>query len=165
MSVRSSWLLAGLLLPLGSTACVVQTGSSVPAASPAPAAHASGAEVASEQAPLVEPAPETQITAPVQGPIQCSDNQDVPLDGVRIDAGEGVAVDASGNCDVVLRNCVLSGAVAVRVSGNGDVRLENCRIEGHPTAYLVDGNGTLTLVGTTVEGEKSVSGNGDVVVQ
>ncbi len=114
--------------------------------------------------PAAPPVSATPAAAP-GGPIQCSGNRDLTLDGVVIDAPGGMAVYAEGNCTLVLRNCRLSGQRAVVVSGNGDVTLEGCTVQGAPTAFVVDGNGTLRLVGTQVEGEEAVSGNGDVVRQ
>ncbi len=166
MSTCGSWVAGGGALLLGIAGCVVQTGSSVPAASPPPAAHASGAEVVvTEGSPAPVQVEASAPSAPPSEPIHCSANQDLAFEDVVIDAPGGTAVHAEGNCTVVLRRCRLSGQAAVVVSGNGDVVLEGCSVHGDPTAFVVDGNGTLRLVGTTVEGAESVSGNGDVVRQ
>ncbi len=155
-------LTCGLVLAGG---CYVQTAPPPPSA-PSP----QGGETVVVTQPAAQPASAQPAPAPTpvatnaagQQPIVCSSNEDIRLDGVVIQAGAGTAVTASGNCDVTLTNCQLSGDVGVSASGNSDVTLVGCTVQGSGEALMVSGNGDIHLENTTVQGEEMVSGNGEI---
>ncbi|MEZ4223775.1 MAG: hypothetical protein R3B13_22695 [Polyangiaceae bacterium] len=94
-------------------------------------------------------------------PIQCHKSERIVLEGVRISAP--VAVNAHGNCDVLVRNSELVGsATAIDAHGNANVRLENTRIVGSHLALDIHGNADVHLKNSRVEGKIKRHGNGDL---
>lgn len=93
-------------------------------------------------------------------PVNCHGGQRLVLDGVKI-VGK-VAVDAHGNCDVLIRNSHIEGnSTAVDAHGNANVRIENSVLRSSRVALDIHGNSDVHLKNTRVEGPMRRHGNGD----
>lgn len=98
----------------------------------------------------------------VQGPIECSGQESVVLDGCWIE-GE-VAVQAHGNCSVILTDCTIrASATAVAAHGNASVQLRGGTLEA-PVAVEAHGNAAVDVAGALVTGEVMQHGNAVVNV-
>jgi biotin carboxyl carrier protein len=83
-------------------------------------------------------------------PVGCSANETVHLEGVLIEA-DRAAVDAVGNCQVVITNSRIVGRVGVVMAGNATVTIENSIVEG-TVAIQALANSTATVRSSTIIG-------------
>lgn len=84
-------------------------------------------------------------------PVSCNGVETITLDGVllRVDA---VAVAATGNCKVIIKNSHVSSAgVAVQLAGTSAVTVENSIIEG-AVAFQLTGDPTASVKSSTIRG-------------
>ncbi|HMR04806.1 MAG TPA: hypothetical protein PKA88_03500 [Polyangiaceae bacterium] len=94
-------------------------------------------------------------------PVNCHGDQRLVLDGVKI-VGK-VAVNAHGDCDVLIRNSHIEGSgTAVDAHGNANVRIENTLLRSSGVALDIHGNSDVHLKNTRVEGPMRRHGNGDL---
>lgn len=91
----------------------------------------------------------------VRDTVKCIDNQELTLENIVVD-GRGPALQAEGNCVLVLKNSVLkSKDKALIIKDNAEVTLINCTVQGKRAAVLTE-NATLKVQRSVVHGKTSV---------
>jgi len=93
-------------------------------------------------------------SASVGQPISCGANDDVNLTNVTLNAGQGSAIVADGNCTLTIDGCNLSGGNVVRVSDNATVNLTGCSISGM-VAIDASGQADVNLTGGSISGTQA----------
>jgi len=88
--------------------------------------------------------------------VACVGREVIELTDVLLRA-DAVAVMASGDCEVRIKNSHIVGSIGVQVAGGGNVTIENSIIEG-PVALQLAAGGVVSVQSSTIRGQVQRAG-------
>jgi hypothetical protein len=88
--------------------------------------------------------------------VACVGREVIELTDVLLRA-DAVAVMASGDCEVRIKNSHIAGSIGVQVAGGGNVTIENSIIEG-PVALQLAAGGIVSVQSSTIRGQVQRAG-------
>lgn len=83
-------------------------------------------------------------------------------DGYTFDVETGAAVEAAGNCHVVLTNCTIRAPEGIRASENAVVTVRGGSLTAKGLAVNARGDARVSFEGTTVTGGVARSDNAQI---
>lgn len=97
------------------------------------------------------------VAGNVAPPVVCSGNQRETVTGKVIALPNGTPVVASGNCQVTLQSCTITGTGAIIASDNARISIEGGTIAATAVAVKASGNAVVTLsAGAFASGESAL---------
>lgn len=87
----------------------------------------------------------------------CSGNDAITLEGVKATVGD-VAIKASANCNLTLKNVALTAPVGIEASGNAKVTVIGGSINAATKAISASANAQVNVSGATVTGKVEKKG-------
>ena len=100
-------------------------------------------------------------------PLVCGGNDDLEIEGVTANLPGEVAIRATGNCRVELRDCTIEAGNVVVASGNHDVVFHDCTLVASGNGIEAGGNRRVELRNTTLSAAEIgivVDGNASAIV-
>lgn len=91
-------------------------------------------------------------------PLVCSGNDWITVDHVKAHFDKGVAIDASGNCEVSCKDCDISAPTIVRARENASVHFDHGTAEGK-VFYEASENASVSNDHTKANGTKKDASN------
>ncbi|MCB9762138.1 MAG: hypothetical protein H6739_20120 [Alphaproteobacteria bacterium] len=95
-------------------------------------------------------------------PLVCAGNERMEIKGVTARLPYGPVIEANGNCQLTLVECVIEGPTAIYAAGNARVRLERGSVTGADFAFDLGGNAQVEVRGAAVSGPRRAGGNARV---
>jgi hypothetical protein len=90
--------------------------------------------------------------------FSCGGSKHLRIEGTTAKLTSGTAIQAGGNCRLVLSKVTITAPTAIQALANGQVTVEGGSVTGKPTAAKALGNGKITFKGTKVTGKKQALG-------
>ncbi|MBX3125650.1 MAG: hypothetical protein KF718_03000 [Polyangiaceae bacterium] len=87
----------------------------------------------------------------------CKGNDKVSLEKVTATIASGSAIVAEANCQLTLKNVVITAPVGIEAKGNAKVTVSGGTVAGSEAAAKAAGNAQITFSGTTVSGAKNAT--------
>ncbi len=92
----------------------------------------------------------------------CGGNDVVKLKGVTAKLASGEAIEAGGNCVLVLEGVQITAPVGISAGGNATVTMTGGSIDASEASVKALGNAKVTLAGTKVKGKTQALGAGKI---
>ncbi len=94
--------------------------------------------------------------------FSCGGNDSVRLKGITAKLASGVAIEAGGNCDLVLEGVQLTSPIGIQAGANASVTVNGGSIDASDVSVKALGNATVTLKGTKVKGKTQALGGAKI---
>jgi hypothetical protein len=106
------------------------------------------------------------VAGNVAPPVVCSGNERYTVTQKVIGLPTGTPVIASGNCQVTLLSCTVTGLTAIVASDNARISIEGGTVNGTAAAVKASGNAVVTLsAGAFVNGEPALSATNNAKIE
>ena len=102
--------------------------------------------------------PAKEATWDGKSTFTCAGNDSVKLKGVTAKLASGTAIEAGGNCNLVLEGVQITAPNGIQAGGNVVITMTGGSIDATDTAVKAMGGSKVTLSGTKVKGKKDEMG-------
>ncbi|MCG8419128.1 MAG: hypothetical protein MJE77_14425 [Proteobacteria bacterium] len=107
---------------------------------------------------------ETTAVTVAKSNYSCSKHQNLLIDGKKFAASQktnkiggkkaALVIDASGHCNVVLRNLDIAGVIAINASGHANILIKDSTVWGGNAAIVASGHANVAIRNSTVTSKK-----------
>ena len=106
------------------------------------------------------------VAGNVAPPVVCSKNEKYTVSQKVIALPTGTPVIASGNCEVTLISCTITGLTAIAASDNARISIEGGTVNGTAAAVKASGNAVVTLsAGALAVGEPALTATNNAKIE
>lgn len=106
------------------------------------------------------------VAGSVTPPVVCSGNERYTVTQKVIALPSGTPVVASGNCQVTLQSCTVTGTTAIVASDNARIAVEGGTLTGTAAAVKASGNAVVTLSASAfVSGEPALTATNNAKIE